>query len=79
MNNNKIIVDDDLGNKIECVVLLTYNDKENNKSYIVYKDKDGDICASCFNPEDINSDLMPIEDEKVLDDLDHLLNEMKIV
>ena len=56
--------------EIVCDVLFTFDSDETKKSYIVYtdntKDKNGNIqvYASIFNPEDENTELLPIESDK---------------
>lgn len=70
MDSGKIIVKNKDGIETECDVLFTFDSDETGKSYIVYtdntKDKNGNIqvFASIFNPEDENTELLPIESEK---------------
>jgi len=58
------------GNEVTCQVLFTFDSDETGKSYIVYtdnsKDESGNIqvYASIFNPEDDNTELLPIETDK---------------
>ena len=58
------------GKEVTCEVLFTFDSDETGKSYIVYtdgtKDLDGGtkVYASIFNPEDENTELLPIESEK---------------
>ena len=67
---NQFTVINDGGSEIVCDVLFTFDSDETGKSYIVYtdntKDESGNIkvYASIFDPEDENTELLPIESEK---------------
>lgn len=67
---NQFTVINNEGKEIVCDVLFTFDSDETKKSYIVYtdntKDKNGNIqvYASIFNPEDENTELLPIESDK---------------
>lgn len=69
-NKNQFTVINDEGKEIVCDVLFTFDSDETGKSYIVYtdntKDMNGNIqvFASIFNPEDENTELLPVESEK---------------
>ena len=69
-NKNQFTVINNEGKEVICDVLFTFDSDETGKSYIVYtdntKDKEGNIqvFASIFNPEDENTELLPIESEK---------------
>ena len=69
-NKNQFTVINNEGKEVVCDVLFTFDSDETGKSYIVYtdntKDKNGSIqvFASIFNPEDENTELLPIESEK---------------
>lgn len=58
------------GKEVTCEVLFTFDSDETGKSYIVYTDGTTDetggirVYASIFNPDDENSELLPIESEK---------------
>ena len=67
---NQFTVINNEGKEIICDVLFTFDSDETKKSYIVYtdntKDNSGNIqvYASIFNPEDENTELLPIESDK---------------
>ncbi|MBQ8471895.1 MAG: DUF1292 domain-containing protein [Bacilli bacterium] len=67
---NQFTVINDEGKEIVCDVLFTFDSDETGKSYIVYtdntKDETGNIkvYASIFDPEDENTELLPIETDK---------------
>lgn len=67
---NQFTVINDEGREIVCDVLFTFDSDETGKSYIVYtdntKDEGGNIkvYASIFDPEDENTELLPIESDK---------------
>lgn len=67
---NQFTVINDEGKEIVCDVLFTFDSDETEKSYIVYtdntKDETGNIkvYASIFDPEDENTELLPIETDK---------------
>ena len=58
------------GKEVTCQVLFTFDSDETKKSYIVYtdntKDDDGNfkVYASIFDPNDDNTELLPIETDK---------------
>jgi len=58
------------GKEVTCEVLFTFDSDETGKSYIVYTDGTLDetggtrVYASIFNPDDENTELLPIESEK---------------
>ena len=58
------------GKEVICEVLFTFDSDETGKSYIVYTDGTKDetggtkVYASIFNPNDENTELLPIETEK---------------
>lgn len=47
--------------KIECEILFTFN--KDNKSFIVYKDKEDDILASYYKKDENNILIEPILDD----------------
>lgn len=47
--------------KIECEILFTF--EKNNKSFIVYKDKEEDILASYYTKDKDNIIIEPILDD----------------
>lgn len=54
--------------KIKCEILFTF--QKENKSFIVYKDKEEDILASYYTIENDRLIIMPIQDEKDYDIVD---------
>ena len=48
--------------KIECEILFTFT--KNNKSFIVYKDKEEDILASYYKIDEKNIIIEPILDDE---------------
>lgn len=69
-DKNQFTVINDEGREIVCDVLFTFDSDETGKSYIVYtdntKDEGGNIkvYASIFDPEDENTELLPIKSDK---------------
>lgn len=69
-NNNKFMVLNKEGKKVECEVLFTFESEETNKNYIVYTDNTKDskgnvrVFASTYDPNSENGELLPIETEK---------------
>lgn len=67
---NQFTVINNEGREVVCDVLFTFDSDETGKSYIVYtdntKDQDGNtqVYASIFNPQDENTELLPIETDK---------------
>lgn len=67
---NQFTVINNEGKEIVCDVLFTFDSDETKKSYIVYtdntKDSNGNVqvYASIFNPEDENTELLPIQSDK---------------
>lgn len=67
---NQFTVINNEGREVVCDVLFTFDSDETGKSYIVYTDNTKDtngnvqVYASIFNPEDENTELLPIETEK---------------
>ena len=54
--------------RIKCEVLFTF--EKNNKNFIVYKDIEDDILASCYKIEDDKLTIIPINDESDYDIVD---------
>ena len=55
MNDEIFVVTDENGQEIECVIVMTFDSDEFNKSYVVYQvkgDETGEYFAATFNPED---------------------------
>lgn len=66
----KLIITNELGEKLECDVLFTFDSDETSKSYIAYtdntKDENGSIkvYASSYDPSGEDLSLKPLTDEK---------------
>ena len=85
MENNKMtfkILGDD-GKEIECEVLFTFESDETKKNYIVYTDNTLDeqgntkVYASIYNPDEENTNLIPIETEKEWKIIETILDELQ--
>lgn len=77
----KIIGDD--GKEIECEVLFTFESDETKKNYIVYTDNTLDeqgntkVYASIYNPNEENTNLIPIETDKEWKIIETILDELQ--
>lgn len=67
-NESKMILKDDKGIELEVEILFTFDNKKNNKTYVVYSDHSKDIddkekvYAGIYDSE--NKILNPIEDKE---------------
>lgn len=55
MEDGMFVVTDENGQELECVIVMTFDSDEFEKSYIVYQVKDdesGEYFAATFDPED---------------------------
>lgn len=77
----KILGDD--GKEIECEVLFTFESDETKKNYIVYTDNTLDeqgntkVYASIYNPNEENTNLIPIETDKEWKIIETILDELQ--
>ena len=73
MDENIILVTDEDGNEYELEILFTFDDEENNKSYVLLKalDDSEEIFPYSYNDD---GELMPIEDEKEWKMCEEVLN-----
>ncbi len=77
----KILGED--GKEIECEVLFTFESDETKKNYIVYTDNTLDeqgntkVYASIYNPNEENTNLIPIETEKEWKIIETILEELQ--
>ena len=77
----KILGED--GREIECEVLFTFESDETEKNYIVYTDNTLDeqgntkVYASIYNPNEENTNLIPIETEKEWKIIETILEELQ--
>ena len=85
MENNKMtfkILGDD-GKEIECEVLFTFESDETKKNYMVYTDNTLDeqgntkVYASIYNPDEENTNLIPIETDKEWKIIETILDELQ--
>lgn len=71
------------GKEVECEVLFTFESEETNKNYIVYTDNTTDengnvkVFASIYNPEEPESDLIPIESDSEWKIIETILEEIQ--
>ena len=77
----KILGED--GKEIECEVLFTFESDETKKNYIVYTDNTLDeqgntkVYASIYNPNEENTNLIPIETDKEWKIIETILDELQ--
>lgn len=85
MENNKMTfkILSDEGKEIECEVLFTFESDETKKNYIVYTDNTLDeqgntkVYASIYNPNEENTNLIPIETDKEWKIIETILDELQ--
>ena len=71
------------GVEVECDVLFTFESDETKKNYIVYTDNTLDeegntkVYASIYNPDQPESDLIPIESEAEWKIIETILEEIQ--
>ena len=81
--NNKFVVLNKDGEKVECEVLFTFESEETNKNYIVYTDNTKDskgnirVFASIYDPNDENGELLTIESDKEWNIVEAILNSIQ--
>ena len=81
--NNEFEVFNDMGERITCNALFTFESDETGKNYIVYTDNTIDeeghkrVYASTFNPAEENPVLGPIETEKEWNIIEDILNKLQ--
>ena len=81
--NNEFEVFNDLGEKITCNALFTFESDETGKNYIVYTDNTLDeegntkVYASIYNPDEDETKLLPIETEKEWKIIETILEELQ--
>ena len=72
------------GVEVECEVLFTFESDETKKNYMVYTDNTTDengnvrVYASIYNPDQPESDLIPIESEAEWKIIETILEESLI-
>ena len=77
----KVVTDD--GKEIECEILFTFESDETNKNYMVYTDNTTDengntkVYASIYDPNDPETRLIPIEDDKEWKIIETILEELQ--
>ena len=73
----------DEGKEVECEVLFTFESDETKKNYMVYTDNTTDengnvrVYASIYNPDQPESDLIPIESEAEWKIIETILEEIQ--
>lgn len=71
------------GENVKCDALFTFESDETHKNYIVYTDNTVDengntkVYASCYNPNQNEQELQPIETEKEWKIIETILNELQ--
>ena len=71
------------GVEVECEVLFTFESDETKKNYMVYTDNTTDengnvrVYASIYNPDQPESDLIPIESEAEWKIIETILEELQ--
>lgn len=81
--NNEFEIFNDLGEKVICNVLFTFESDETNKNYIVYTDNTTDekgnkkVYASTYDPNEENPSLGPIETEEEWKVIENILNKLQ--
>ncbi len=72
-----LIVTDENGEELECVIVMTFESEDFGKSYVVYRIKDdetGEYFAASFDPEDTDEgQLVPIETDEEWDLVEEVL------
>lgn len=72
-----LIVTDENGEELECVIVMTFESEEFEKSYVVYRlkdEEDGEYFAASFDPEDKEEgQLLPIETDEEWDLVEEVL------
>ena len=74
---------DDHGVESQCEVLFTFEDTESKNNYIVYTDHTTDeeghvrVYANQLDPECMDSNLLPITDDRIWDVIENILNQFR--
>jgi uncharacterized protein YrzB (UPF0473 family) len=75
--DERLIVTDEKGEELECIIIMTFESEEFEKSYVVYQlkgDESGEYFAASFNPEDgEEGQLLPIETDEEWDLVEEVL------
>lgn len=83
VKKNSFKVKDKEGKEVECDIWFTLESDETKKHYIIYtdntKDEKGNIrvYASIYNPDEEETELIPIEDEKEWNMIESILDKYK--
>ena len=81
--NNKFVVLNKDGEKVECEVLFTFESEETKKNYMVYtdntKDEEGNIkvYAAIYEPDKDETKLEPITSDHVWAIIEKILEELQ--
>jgi uncharacterized protein YrzB (UPF0473 family) len=77
MKEEILVVTDENGEELECVIIMTFESDEFEKSYVVYRmkeDESGEYFAASFNPDDKDEgNLNPIETDEEWDLVEEVL------
>ena len=72
-----LIVTDENGKELECIIIMTFESEEFEKSYVVYQlkeDESGEYFAASFNPDDgEEGQLLAIETDEEWDLVEEVL------
>lgn len=78
MEKETMIVIDEEGNEVLYEIVLTFNSKETNKSYVIYKlpgDENEEVFASSYDEQQQDGgDLKQIETDEEWDMIEEVLN-----
>jgi len=78
MEDKTFTVIDEEGKELVFEVVLTFNNPETEKSYVIYKlpgDENEEVFAAIYDEEsDMGGNLMPIETDEEWETLDEVLN-----
>lgn len=77
MQEDLLIVTDENGEELECVIVMTFESDEFEKSYVVYRlkdEEDGEYFAASFDPNDEEEgQLLPIDTDEEWDLVEEVL------
>jgi uncharacterized protein YrzB (UPF0473 family) len=78
MENETMVVVNELGEEVLYEIVLTFENKEFEKHYVIYKlpgEENDEVFASSYNPDNKNGgDLAPIESDPEWDMIEEVLN-----
>ncbi len=78
MDDKKFTVIDEEGKELEFEVVLTFQNPDNDKSYVIYKlpgEENDEVFAAVYDEKSkLGGNLMPIDTDKEWDMIDEVLN-----